>query len=36
MNFGFGRGPKQDATLKNVLDLWWEQLMQDIKDYRMK
>lgn len=36
MKFGGGRGPKQDATLKNLLDLWWEQLMQDIKDYRMK
>ena len=35
MNFGVGRGSKQDATLKNVLELWWEYLMQDIKDYRM-
>ena len=36
MKLGGGRGPKQDATLKNLLDIWWEQLMQDIKDYRMK
>ena len=36
MNFGVGRGFRYDATLKNVLELWWEQLMQDIKDYRMK
>ena len=36
MKLGFGRGAKQDATLKNLLDIWWEQLMQDIKDYRMK
>ena len=36
MKFGGGRGPKQDATLKNLLDIWWKQLMQDIKDYRMK
>ena len=36
MKLGGGRGPKQDATLKNLLDIWWEQLMQDIKDYRMR
>ena len=36
MKLGGGRGPKQDATLKNLLDIWWQQLMQDIKDYRMK
>lgn len=36
MKLGFGRGAKQDATLKNLLDIWWKQLMQDIKDYRMK
>lgn len=36
MNFNIPGRPRQDATLKNVLDLWWEQLMQDIKDYRMK
>lgn len=36
MKLGGGRGPKQDATLKNLLDIWWKQLMQDIKDYRMK
>ena len=36
MKLGFGRGAKQDATLKNLLDIWWDQLMQDIKDYRMK
>ena len=36
MKIGFGRGPRQDATLKNVLDLWWEYLMKDIKEYKMK
>lgn len=36
MKLGFGRGAKQDATLKNLLDIWWKQLMQDIKDYRIK
>ena len=36
MNFNIPGKPRQDATLKNVLDIWWEQLMQDIKDYRMK
>lgn len=36
MKLGFGRGAKQDATLKNLLDIWWKQLMQDIKDYRMR
>ena len=36
MKLGGGREAKQDATLKNLLDIWWEQLMQDIKDYRMK
>lgn len=36
MNFNIPGRPRQDATLKNVLDTWWEQLMQDIKDYKMK
>ena len=36
MNFNIPGRPRQDATLKNILDTWWEQLMQDIKDYKMK
>lgn len=36
MNFNIPGRPRQDATLKNLLDTWWEQLMQDIKDYKMK